>query len=342
MQAMTTESNQLTLLSKARATLAQAKNINEVKQIRDKAEAIRAYLKQAGESLEIQNDAAELKLRAERRGGELLAVMEKQNGRPSKEKRSHDVTVLKDIGIEKMQSHRWQRIASIPETMFEQHVESAKVSGDELTTSSVLALAKSLKKEAKQSAVVESVTESTEDLNELVADGKKFACIMADPPWQYGNQATRASTDNHYPTMTVDEIAALPVGQLAADNAHLHLWTTNAFLFDCQQIMESWGFTYKSVLVWVKPQMGIGNYWRVSHEFLLLGTRGTCPFLSHSEMSWLQLPRTTHSTKPEEFRRVIERVSPGPRLEMFGRRLSDGWTVWGNQISRTMFDADVA
>src|SRR5690606_24138432 len=112
------------------------------------------------------------------------------------------------------------------------------------------------------------------DLRQLIVAGKKFGCIYADPAWQYGNQATRAATDNHYVTMSVDAICAMPVAEVAADDAHLHLWTTNAFLFDAKRVMEAWGFEYRSCLVWVKLQMGIGNYWRVSHEFLLLGIRG--------------------------------------------------------------------
>lgn len=183
---------------------------------------------------------------------------------------------------------------------------------------------------------------STEDLNSLIAANKKFACIMADPPWQYGNQATRASTDNHYPTMTIADIRALPVKELAAENAHLHLWTTNGFLFECKELMEAWDFTYKSVMVWCKRQMGIGNYWRVSHEFLLLSVRGKCPFLNRGQMSWFNSDRTTHSTKPPEARKRIELVSPGPRLELFGRAMSPGWTVWGNQISKSMFDPEAA
>lgn len=183
---------------------------------------------------------------------------------------------------------------------------------------------------------------STDDLNSLVAAGRKFACVYADPPWQYGNQATRAATDNHYPTMPLEEICGLPVKHLAADCAHLHLWTTNAFLFDAKRVMEAWGFEYKSCRVWVKPQMGIGNYWRLAHEFLLFGLRvpekGRFPFLHRGMMSWLKLDRTKHSAKPDEFRADIEKVSPGPRLELFGRALSPGWTVWGNQISRTVFD----
>jgi N6-adenosine-specific RNA methylase IME4 len=138
--------------------------------------------------------------------------------------------------------------------------------------------------------------------------------------------------------MSVDEIAALPIGDLVADNAHLHLWTTNAFIFESKQIIEAWGFEYKSCLVWVKPQMGIGNYWRVSHEFLLLGVRGRCPFLDRSKMSWVRADRTRHSSKPEEVVQAIEAVSPAPYLELFGRKTREGWTVWGNEIERTIFN----
>lgn len=174
--------------------------------------------------------------------------------------------------------------------------------------------------------------EATADLQTLIDRGRKYACIYADPPWQYGNQGTRAATDNHYPTMTTEDIARLPIDQLVDENAHLHLWTTNAFLFESQMIMESWGFEYKSVLVWVKPQMGIGNYWRVSHEFLLLGVRGSAPFLDRSCMSWVSAERGRHSSKPDAVRKMIERVSPGPRLELFARIHAQGWSAWGNEI----------
>lgn len=179
---------------------------------------------------------------------------------------------------------------------------------------------------------------TVDDLQKLIDTNTRFGTIYADPPWQYGNQGTRASTGNHYDGMTVEEIAALPVARLAADNAHLHLWTTNAFLFDCKAIMEAWGFEYKSILVWIKPQMGLGNYWRVSHEILLLGVRGDCPFRDRGQVSWVVEDRTKHSAKPEAVRRKIEAVSPGPYLEMFGRRVAPNWTVWGNQIERTMFE----
>ena len=182
--------------------------------------------------------------------------------------------------------------------------------------------------------------ESSSSLEDFSMGDVKFPCIYADPPWQYGNQSTRAATDNHYPTMSLSDICSLPIAKVAAENAHLHLWTTNAFLFDAKKVIEAWGFEYKSVMVWVKPQMGIGNYWRVSHEFLLLATRGRLPFQNRAQMSWAQAERTTHSSKPDLFRRKIELVSPAPRLELFARIKTPGWSSWGNDISSTLYSGE--
>lgn len=176
---------------------------------------------------------------------------------------------------------------------------------------------------------------TTDDLHALVRRGAKFGAIYADPPWLYDNQATRAATGNHYGGLTVDELCSLPVRELAADDAHLHLWTTNAFLFDCGRIFESWGFEFRSTFVWVKPQMGIGNYWRNSHEFLLTGIRGDAKrFNDRTLKSWLECDRSKHSEKPFIVRDYIRRASPGPYLEMFARTPADGWTCWGNEIER--------
>ena len=97
-------------------------------------------------------------------------------------------------------------------------------------------------RERNQSVASKDGPATVDDLDTLIAQGLKYRAIYADPPWRYGNQGTRAATDNHYPTMTVDEIAALPIAQLAADAAHLHLWTTNAFLFESKRVIEAWGF----------------------------------------------------------------------------------------------------
>jgi len=173
------------------------------------------------------------------------------------------------------------------------------------------------------------------ELTTLIENGQKFACIYADPPWSYSNQGTRAATDNHYSTMSIDQIAALPIRSLVADRAHLWLWTTNAFLFECPKLFDAWGFEFKSSYVWAKPQLGLGNYLRNSHELLLLATRGGLTAAARNVRSWDVLGRGRHSAKPEQVRaRVIEKISPPPRLELFGRREVAGWTVFGNQIEQ--------
>lgn len=180
-------------------------------------------------------------------------------------------------------------------------------------------------------------TQTVDDLHALVAEGKTFGTIYADPPWPYGNQATRAATKNHYKAhndLSIADICKMPVGDLSADNGHCHLWTTNGFLREAFDVMAAWGFTYKSCFVWVKPDFGIGNYWRVGHEFMLFGIRGKAPFGDNSQQSWVYEPAGEHSAKPPKVRRLIERCSPGPYLELFGRREVENWTVWGNEVER--------
>ena len=169
--------------------------------------------------------------------------------------------------------------------------------------------------------------------------GCHYSTIYADPPWRYNNSASRGAACNHYNTMTVAEICNEPVSRLAADDAHLHLWTTNGFLREAFDVIDAWGFQYKSCLVWVKPQLGMGNYWRVSHEYLLLGIRGSMPFRDSRCRSWLLERRSVHSRKPWQVRQLIEQVSPGPYLELYGREEipNSSWTVYGNQVERRLF-----
>ena len=184
-----------------------------------------------------------------------------------------------------------------------------------------------------------SLPSMVRDLGVLVQQGVKFPTIYADPPWPYTNTAARGAAENHYCTMTLEQIRNEPVRALAAEQAHLHLWTTNAFLREAFDVIRAWGFRYKSCLVWVKPQLGMGNYWRVSHEFLLLGVRGNLPFRDRTCRSWLMARRTLHSRKPFAFRALIERVSPDPYLELYGceEQPNSGWTVYGNQVERRLF-----
>jgi len=181
----------------------------------------------------------------------------------------------------------------------------------------------------------EPVEGVTDDIDQLASTGQRFGTIYADPPWAYDNKATRSNVDSLYAgTMTIEQLCEMPVAELAADDAHLHMWTTNAFLPESFRLMAAWGFEYRSVFVWCKEQIGIGNYWRVSHEFMLLGIRGNAKSFARKDLrSWGVYDRGEHSAKPAGIRDLIEDVSPGPYLELFGRERIEGWTVFGNQVS---------
>lgn len=166
----------------------------------------------------------------------------------------------------------------------------------------------------------------------LIESGRSFGTIYCDPPWQYEKSSKKGAATNHYGCMSIHEIAELPVGSLAKRKSHLHLWTTTSFLPKALWLMDNWGFEYKSQMIWCKPTLGTGNYYRVSHEILLLGAKGRLVFEDHNIKSWEIVKRGRHSEKPDFFRQLVERSSPAPRIELFARRHYEGWTVFGNEI----------
>ena len=159
-----------------------------------------------------------------------------------------------------------------------------------------------------------------------------FATILVDPPWPL------QSGEKHYRTMSLARIKALPVGALAARDAHLWLWTTNALLPTAYEVAEAWGFTVRSPLTWVKFRLGLSGRYQLRNatEQLLFCTRGKAPLGSRSQPTWFNAPVTEHSRKPAEQFAIIERVSPGPYLELFARRRPESnqpWAVWGDQVA---------
>jgi len=217
---------------------------------------------------------------------------------------------------------------------FDAYLSECTESGKQPTEARALQIAKQHRADERAKQTPTHVAGFVTDLQSLIDDGRTFPTIVADPPWEHANQGSRASASDHYPTMTIEEICSEPVAELAASNSHLHLWTPSSLLPEALTVMQAWGFQYKTSFVWVKPQIGIGNYWRTAHEFLMLGVRGKLAFLDHAQRSWLEAKRTSHSTKPKAIRELIETVSPGPYLEMYGRTkpANSKWTVYGNQI----------
>jgi N6-adenosine-specific RNA methylase IME4 len=174
---------------------------------------------------------------------------------------------------------------------------------------------------------------------------KRYRTIVADPPWSYktgwspgriphGEVFDGRRTPMKYDTMPVDDIAGLPVAELAAPNAHLYLWTTNRYLRDAYRVAEAWGFRYSQLLVWAKTPMGKGpgGAFAQNAEYVLFCRRGSLAHLEKQDSVWFNWRRTVkHSVKPDAFLDMVERVSPGPYLEMFARRARFGWEYWGDE-----------
>lgn len=337
----------LASLEQAKAFLAACSSLDEAKGVRDKAQAVQMWARAQKDAGELEVAAGELRVRATVRMGELLppkmtkAEAGAEGGR-GHEKQSHGATALT-----KQERERARAVAAVPAEVRERVVSEAKARGEAPTIAAVLRAGKDearreVAAERRRPADVEAPL-TTADLGALVAAGRKFATIYADPPWAYSDKGTRGTTENHYQTLELADIFALPVEALSAENAHLHLWATGPLLPEAFAVMESWGFDYKAAIIWHKTgRLGLGHYWRVCHEVLLLGVRGSLPFPdgAHDIRSVVECDPGAHSAKPDVFRSLVERVSPGPRLELFGRdsgAAAPGWVVWGNQIPRTLF-----
>lgn len=174
----------------------------------------------------------------------------------------------------------------------------------------------------------------------LDATRRRYSTIVADPPWKiersFGGagwaKGDRERPTMPYPMMELDDIAALPVSDMAARDAHLYLWTVQAYLPQTYEIAKAWGFRPVSALVWCKPPGGfVGGAFYPNTEFALFCRRGTLATQQKVNTQWFQWPRGEHSAKPEAFMDIVEATSPGPYLEMFSRRARLGWDTWGNE-----------
>lgn len=175
--------------------------------------------------------------------------------------------------------------------------------------------------------------------------GKKYSTILADPPWQFSNRTGKVAPEhkrlNRYPTMKLKDICSLPVEEIANDTAHLYMWVPNALLPEGLEVMKSWGFNYKTNLIWYKirkdggpDRRGVGFYFRNVTEIILFGVKGKSARTLQPGRSMANLISTQkreHSRKPDEQYKLIEDCSWGPFIELFARGPREGWDVWGNQ-----------
>lgn len=189
-----------------------------------------------------------------------------------------------------------------------------------------------------------SVRSASEDLLETIGK-RKFATILADPPWQFQNRTGKMAPEHkrlcRYPTMTLQEIKELPITSLVTNTAHLYLWVPNALLPAGLEVMEEWGFVYKTNVIWYKirkdggpDRRGVGFYFRNVTEILLFGVCGKNARTlqpGRIQENIISSQKREHSRKPEEQYHLIESCSPGPYLELFARGSRKEWVVWGNQ-----------
>ncbi len=168
----------------------------------------------------------------------------------------------------------------------------------------------------------------------------RYRVLYVDPPWKYSNTQPDYQTEqaDHYSLMSIRDLCALPVRDLAEDNAVLFMWTTSPILPEAFTVMDAWGFEYKSSFVWDKIRHNMGHYNSVRHEFLLVCVRGSCqPDVPKLFDSVVSIERTEHSRKPEEFRTIIDTIYPfGARVELFARTSAPGWDAWGNEANNAV------
>jgi N6-adenosine-specific RNA methylase IME4 len=335
----------------ARHALAEAHAVDEVKNIRDKAVAMQVYARQAQDtSLIVQ--ATEIRMRAERRAGELLREMEKNKGAVAgktgvKARPVLDATPkLSDLGINKTQSSRWQQLAALDDQTFETKVAGASKRAYDSMTGRFLKAERIKQAKAQHAKRIEGGC-TVDDLIALADSGKRFGVILADPPWPWDcpeSGKIQSVPDHHYGTSTLDDIAKLPVAALAANDCALFIWSTcpHITIGTHVKIIEAWGFKPSTIaFVWVKQNSsgnglhtGMGYTTLANAEMCFVATRGKPLRLATDVQQIVMSPVGEHSAKPEEVRRRIERLFPGPYLELYGRKLVPGWTIWGNEIPR--------
>lgn len=314
-------------LDAARSALAEAKTLQDTKQILDIAGAAETYAKRQKLGDEAIGYAHAIKVEALRRLGEMLKDSPRNEGAKgigtSAVPKENRTPTLNDLGIDKKTSSIAQKMADLPADHFEQ------VKAGHVAVTKALRDAERIRRRADKIETLNTVTP---------LDGMpRYPVLYCDPPWRYEHVETESrAIENQYPTMALDEICALPVGGIAHDDSILFLWATSPKLHEAMRVLDSWGFVYRTCAVWDKELIGMGYYFRQQHELLLVATRGALPTPQPADRpsSVIRERRGKHSAKPDVVYDVIERMYPELRkVELFARRPRDGWASWGSEVA---------
>lgn len=334
----------LVALSEARRLLAEASTVEQVKDVRNRAQALRAYVQKAQLGQQIEVEVAVLRLRAERKLGKVLlrlplakaASGNQYTGRLDRDQGNSGPIFLRDLGITHADSSRAQRVASLPDQVFENFLKIQSNTGKPPTIAAVLRLVRGNPKPAApvtdsappvvpaKAVDAMSVRDSADamTIRELVGS-KTFSTICAAPPWP-----TPGTMRLQVVKRILNEFLQLPVSDLANEAAHLHLLTSNTYLRIALQLLEAWGFVYASTLVLQRSGVSPAPYWQDNHQLLVLGVRGNLKFQDKSRPSCQSIEEDFCQGIPRSLRLLLENVSPGPYLELFCRDSTPqrGWT----------------
>lgn len=242
---------------------------------------------------------------------------------------------IAELGLTQKQAERFQQMAQNPDAV-QAAMTKAREAGDVVSQSQIISEIQQTRRAEKEARQEERRVENAAKVESLATPLEAkglFQTIVIDPPWDWSdegdvNQFGRAKPE--YSTMPFDEIKNLPVARIADENCHLYLWVTNRSLPKAFALIEAWGFRYITCLTWVKPSIGMGNYFRGSTEQILFAVKGSQPLKRHDVGTAFTAPRGVgHSSKPDEFYQLVESCSYAPFIDIFGRKNRDGWSVWG-------------
>lgn len=320
--------------------LAEAKRVDDVKAVKDKAEALRAYGRQI-KNPQLEADAWVIRKRAEDKLGQLSAAIER--GRPAKGKGrdlpaggKFKADILKSAGISTSAANRYEKFSALPEAEKERRIARGRAAIEAGKSIADAIIRQDDKKELR------AEREHALGCKILALPDKRYGVIVADPEWQWEPWSHETGMDraaaNHYPTSILPVIAARDVPSISAKDCVLFLWATGPMNPHALVVMAAWGFDYKAQYVWGKDKFGTGFWNREKHELLLIGTRGDvpCPAPGTQWDSLIMAPRGKHSEKPECFLEMIERYFPNmPKIELNRRGPPrPGWDAWGNETQQ--------
>jgi N6-adenosine-specific RNA methylase IME4 len=328
--------------------LVSAADPSTVRQIEGQLERAEAMMRASGlYRIDEIRPVNELRMRARWKLGQLLAEIERGHGPGRGKKMLSSLTSFRDylrqIKLTPPTALEAQRIGTLPEPELERAFAAAHREDILNTFSDLIDRARpwwyQASRKQKHLTILAKAKSSAAPLG-------PFPLILADPPWKfetYSEKGLERTPDQHYPTLTDEEIVNFKVGNIlvrniAAPAAVLFLWCTSANVRRALAVMDGWGFSYRTNCVWMKDRGGLGLVFRNWHEHLLYGIRGAMPGPQYQPASVFQYPRGEHSAKPPEIRAEIEKMYPdfdaATRLELFARETLPGWTPYGLEIDR--------